>query len=137
MTTLTSKDVSKLVIDALSIALNSGGNLNVIPYDGDISYKALEFLEDFEDCAKSKGWTDKNKFDRFGCYLKCSAKEWFKLNVIKNPFTPSDWNSLKKAFIEHHLPKDRNRYYIEQLRKRKQASKEPVSIFCASKLIQV
>jgi hypothetical protein len=133
MTDLTPKQVKKLVIDALSVALNSGGNLKVIPYDGDISYKALEFLEDFEDCAKSKGWTDENKFDRFGCYLRCSAKEWFKLNVTKNSSPPSDWNSLKKAFIEHHLPKDRNRYYREQLSKRKQVSKEPVSHYIVSK----
>jgi hypothetical protein len=133
MTDLTPKQVKQLVIDALSVALNSGGNLKVIPYEGDISYKALEFLEDFEDCAKSKGWTDDNKFDRFGCYLKCSAKEWFKLNVTKNPSPPSDWNSLKKAFIDHHLPKDRNRYYREQLSKRKQTSKESVSHYIVSK----
>jgi hypothetical protein len=55
MTTLTSKEVSKLVTDALTIAMCSSGNLMVTPYDGDISYRALEFLEDFEDSAKAKG----------------------------------------------------------------------------------
>jgi hypothetical protein len=92
MTTLTSKWVSKLVIDTLAVALNFGCNLKVIPYDGNIGYKALVFLEDLEDCAKSKGWTDDNKFYRFGCYLKCSAREWFKLNVTKNPSPPYNWN---------------------------------------------
>jgi hypothetical protein len=133
MTTLTPKEVSKLVTDALTIAMCSSGNLKVTPYDGDISYRALEFLEDFEDSAKSKGWTDQNKFERFGGYLILSAKDWFKLCVTKNFSPPTDWKSLKQAFIEHHLPKDRDRYYREQLSKRKQASKEPVSQYIVSK----
>jgi hypothetical protein len=90
MTTLISIKVSKLVIDALLVALNSDSNLKVIPYDGDISYKVLKFLESFENCTKTKGWTDDNKFDRFECYLKSSAKEWFKLKIIKIPISLSD-----------------------------------------------
>ncbi len=77
MTTLTPKEVSKLVTDALTIAMSSSGNFKVTPYDGDISYRALEFLEDFEDSAKAKGRSDQNKFERFGGYLILSAKDWF------------------------------------------------------------
>jgi hypothetical protein len=111
MTTLTPKEVSKLATDALTIAMCSSRNLKVTHYDGDISYRAHEFLEDFEDSAKAKGWTDQNKFERFEVYLILSAKDWFKLCVTKNSSPSTDWKSLTQAFVVHHLPKDRDRYY--------------------------
>jgi hypothetical protein len=53
MTTLTPKEFSKLVTDALTIAMSTSGNLKLTPYDGDISYRALEFIDDYEVCAKT------------------------------------------------------------------------------------
>jgi hypothetical protein len=133
MTSFTPKEVSKLVKDALTIAMSSSGNVKVTPYDGDISSRDLEFLEDFEGSAKAKGWTDQNKFERFGGYLIFSAKDWFKLSATKNSSPSTDWKSMRQVFIEHHLPEDRDRYYREQLSKRKQASKELVSHYIVSK----
>jgi hypothetical protein len=83
MTTLSPKSVRKLVIDALTIAMSSSGNLKLTPYDCYISYRALEFIEDYEVYAKTKGWTDANKFELFGAYLTSSTKDWYKLAVKK------------------------------------------------------
>src|SRR5882724_11926675 len=127
------KDFAKLVGESVTNVMNTGGYLRLNPYSGDYSYRALEFIEDFNDCAKAKGWSDANKFDRFGMYLSDAAKSWFKLTMHKSVNPPSDWDALSKAFIAHHLPKDKERYYREQLSKRKQGTKEPVSQYIIEK----
>ncbi len=76
MTSLKTAEIGEIVSEALTIAMTSCSNLKVITYDGTIGYKALEFIDDFELHAKTKGWSDQNKLDLFRSYLTNCAKDW-------------------------------------------------------------
>jgi hypothetical protein len=133
MTSLKTAEIDEIVSEALNIAMTSCSNLKVITYDGTIGYKALEFIDDFELHAKTKGWSDLNKLYLFRSYLTNCAKDWYKLVVDRSASPPTDWENLKKLFLDFHLPKDKNRYFKEQLNKRRQGKEEPVSHYIVSK----
>src|SRR5882724_2660172 len=130
---LTAAQIKQLMTDSLTTALSSSGHLKLTPFDGEVSYSARDFIEDFEQNAKSKSWSDQNKFDRFGSYLTSYAKDWFKLTTTKSSTPPADWKDLKNQFLDHFLPKDRERHYRELLNKRKQGSREPVIHYIVQK----
>src|SRR5689334_5129056 len=131
---ITMQDIADLVTDSVTNVLNTSGNLRINSYDGNFSYKALEFKE-FEENARAKSWSDKNKYDRFGTYVSAAAKDWYRLEMY-NMTLPADWDDLKKSFIDYFLPKDKTRYYREQLNRRKQSSKEPVNEYILSKRLK-
>jgi hypothetical protein len=133
MTSLTKAEIGEIVSEALAIAMTSCSNLKVTTYDGTIGYKAVEFIDDFDLYAKTKSWTDQTKFELFEGYLTDHAKKWYKLTVTKSASPPTDWKTLKQSFLDYHLPKDKNRYFKEQLNKRRQGKEEPVSHYIVSK----
>ena len=105
-TQISVQEFAKMVTDSVTNVLNTGGSLRINCYDGDFSYKALEFIEEFEENARAKNWTDQNKYGRFGTYLSNSAKEWYRLEMYKSRTPPGNWPDLKKAFIANFLTKD-------------------------------
>ena len=132
---MTVNDFAKLVTKSVYEVLNTGSHLRISNYNGDISFKANEFIEEFEERAKCKNWTDTHKFERFSSYLESTAKDWYRLS-IKSTSPPTDWNALKKAFLDYFLPKNQKNHYREQMNKRTQGSREPVKNYIVSKLLK-
>ena len=56
--------------------------------------------------------------------------------MYKSRTPPGDWGDLKKEFLKDFLPKNKQRYYRDQLSRRKQSSKEPVSQYILSKRLR-
>jgi hypothetical protein len=54
-TTITLADVERIVNDAVTGGLSSVGGLKLDKYDGEICWKAIDWLEDFEDITTTKG----------------------------------------------------------------------------------
>ena len=73
------------------------------------------------------------KFKRFSGYLIHVVIDWYKLTVQKSATPPTVWATLQIAFIDHNLPKDRDIYYREQLSRRKEGTKEPVTQYIVAK----
>jgi hypothetical protein len=61
MTAVTTAEIRKIFNQELTDAVRSSNNLKITPYNGRISYKAVEFIDDFELYAKTKSWRDRNK----------------------------------------------------------------------------
>lgn len=123
---LTEADVRRVVTDALTNQLGTVGSLRLEKYDGEISWKCIDWMNNFEEITKIKGWTDQNRVDRFAGSLDKDAKNWYKLYVVPTVPAIADWNTLKTMFINYHLPKDKDTYALEQMNNRKQKAGEDV-----------
>ena len=127
------REMTKTLNETITNALNKGGPIKITPYDGEISYRAEEFINDYEERSKAKNWSEQNKFDRFGLYLTGVAKNWHKLILKAEDEPPSTWRELKLRFLEQFMPVDSKRYYREHVLRRKQGVKEPVSQYIIEK----
>ena len=132
---LTIADLERVVSDQLTSSLGTVGTLRIDKYDGEISWRCVEWINDFEETTKIKGWTDANRVDRFGGSLEKDAKNWYKLYVAGTDPPINNWNTLKDLFITYHLPKDRESYVREQMKTRKQRPNEEVSKYITHKLL--
>lgn len=127
------KQITKTLTDTITSALNKGKHIKLTPYDGEISYRADEFIKDYEDRSKAKNWSEQNKFDKFGLYLEGVAKDWYRLVTTAIDDPPCDWEELKSSFLKEFLPINCKRYYREHALRRKQGSREPVSKYTIQK----
>ncbi len=126
-------DVRRVVNDAVSGSLGTVGGLKLDKYDGEISWRCVEWMEDYEELTKIKGWTDQNRLDRFGGSLEKDAKNWHKLYIQKANPALTDWNTVKDLFLRYHLPKDKDSYAREQMLNRKQKPYEDVNKYMTHK----
>src|SRR5689334_17865412 len=73
-----------------------------------------------------KGWGDPERYTNFNQFLEDQAKHWYRVSVKLNPNPPQDWNDLRQAFLDYHLPPDREKELREKLVNRKQGSESVV-----------
>ncbi len=106
---VTLDDVRRVVSDAVTEGLGTIGGLKIDKYDGRISWDAIEWLDEYIDLTTVKNWTDINRFRNFGHFLTNDAKNWYRLYVTKATNPPSDWDELKNAFLDYHVPKDKDK----------------------------
>lgn len=76
-------DFRRVVNDAVSGTLGRVEDLKLDKYDGEISWRCVEGMDDYEQLTKIKVWTDKNRLYRFGDPLKKDAKNLHKLYIQK------------------------------------------------------
>jgi hypothetical protein len=113
-TPITLADARRIVNDTVTGCLSTVGGLKLDKYGGEICWKAIDWLEEFEDIKTTKGWTDQNKFQRFKNSLRDDTKDLYKLHVEKSVKPPADWNELK-TIINYNLPKGKETYAREHL----------------------
>ena len=130
---ITLADVRRVVCDA--VASNAGALVNkkVDTYDGRISADAIEFIDNYVDVTTSKGWDDQQRFTNFNQFLTGAARIWYKLYVRKAAHPPADWDALKQAFLNYHVPADRTNALREQMVRRKQSPNEDVIQYITEK----
>jgi hypothetical protein len=123
---VTLDDVPRVVSDAVTGGLGTVGGLKIDKYDGRISWDTIEWLDEYVDLTTVKNWTDTNRFRNFGHFLTKDAKNWHRLYVTKSATPPTDWNELRDAFLDYHVPKDKDTYLREQMMSRRQRFDEDV-----------
>ena len=123
-------ELTKCILRSLKSSLSQNKNRNkdlkLTPYDGAISYRVEDFIDEYEERARGRDWTNSDMFERFGLYLDGTAKSWYKLTLQANPKPPTDWFELKELFIKEFMPKDKKRYFRNLIAERKQKYTESV-----------
>ena len=127
------RNLSRAINDSITNALNKGGILKLAPYDGEISFKAIGFIEDYEERAKAKNWKDSHLLERFGLYLEGPAKNWYRLITKTYDDPPEDWTEMRALFLKHFLPGDSKRYFRDHVLRRKQGTRESVAQYIVEK----
>ena len=91
-------------------------------YKGAIDSEAQNWVDNYEEVTTMKGWTDQERYTNFNQFLEDNAKHWYKVSVKLNAARPTDWAALKAAFLDYHLPQDRDKELREKLVNRKQGT---------------
>ena len=127
------KDLSRTINESITNALNKGGILKLAPYEGEVSFKANTFIEDYEERARAKNWKETHMLERFGMYLEGTAKSWYKLITKASDNPPENWAEMKAIFLKQFLPSDSKRYFRDHVLRRKQGTKESVTQYIVEK----
>ena len=132
---ITLADVRRTVCDAVagSLAVNTG--FRIEKYFGDISADAEEWIDNYEDTTTLKGWDDAQRFKNFNQFLERDAKNWYKLYVKKAANPPADWAALRQAFIDYHVPPDREKELRDKMVNKKQGTDDVVKYITEKRLL--
>ena len=132
---LTLAQIEASLQNVVSGQLSAQGPLK--KYTGEISTDCLNFIEDYEQMTKIKGWTDTNRVERFAGCLDADAKNWYKLYIQKANPAITDWTTLKDLFTVYHMPKDHNIILREEMLNMKQGITENVAKYITHKLLLI
>ena len=107
--------------NVMSVEIRSE-NLNIDTFSGqdeDIN----DWFDDFETIAKANRWTDETKLERLPCYLKGTAKQFWK-NMSKE--IPRKYTNAKRELLANFAPK---RNYEDEYLSIRQGNTETVTSF--------
>ena len=132
---ITLADVRRTVCDAVagSLAVNTG--FRIEKYFGDISAEAEEWIDNYEDTTTLKGWDDSQRFKNFNQFLEGDAKNWYKLYVKKATNPPADWAALRTAFIDYHVPQDREKELRDKMVNKQQGTDDVAKYITEKRLL--
>ena len=114
------------VLKSISKIQKRNKDLKIPPFDGEESYKVIDFIEEYEERDRCNDWSNSDLFNHFALYLTGNAKSWHKLTMQANDSPPTTWCSLKELFIQQYMPKDKKRYFRTLIQERKQKYSESV-----------
>ena len=114
------------ILKSISKIQKRNKDLKIPPFDGEESYKVIDFIEEYEERGRCNDWSNSDLFNHFALYLTGNAKSWHKLTMQANDSPPTTWCSLKELFIQQYMPKDKKRYFRTLIQERKQKYSESV-----------
>ena len=100
------------LLTALSNSLFTGTSMKLAPFSGN-KQDTAEWLENFEDLARTAAWTKAVRAARFPAYLTGPAKSWYK--TIFREDENCGWDELRKAFLEEFLLCNYQGYLLTKL----------------------
>ena len=130
-------NLKRAVNEAVSSSIATLGGFKIEKYDGRISADAIDWLESYTETTALKGWDDIQRFKNFNQFLSNNAKNWYKLYIKMDANPPNNWDTLKTAFINYHVPKDRSNILREQMISRKQGNEDVIQYITDKRLLCV